>query len=119
MALPQHSPNAPVDIDRPVAWRICDRCGRRFSLPRTAWQYDWRGNALVNLHLLVCTEECLDIPQPNGQKPIIIGPDPVPVRDPRPGWELQQQQGTGFNGPQTVFPVNTGSNPTRLQALDD
>jgi hypothetical protein len=53
------------------------------------WQWDWRGPRLANLRILVCST-CLDIPQPSGRKPIKIGPDPVPVRDPRPGFNQTQ-----------------------------
>jgi hypothetical protein len=78
-----HSPHAPVSLRHPVPWRICDRCGFRYLYPKTSWQYEWRGNDLVNIGLIVCPR-CLDVPQEN-LKVIIIGPDPVPVKDPRPG----------------------------------
>lgn len=78
-----HSPHAPVSVSRPEAWGICDRCGFRYLLRRLPWQFDWRGLQMQNLRIRVCPV-CLDVP--NDQlKPIIIGPDPVPVRDPRPG----------------------------------
>lgn len=64
---------------------------------RINWQYDWRGNQIQNLRILV-DHRCEDIP--NEQlRPIIIGPDPYPVRDPRPGFAGFQQ------GPQP--PVQT------------
>lgn len=78
-------------MDRPEAWGICDRCGFRYFRKQLHWQFDWRGNQLQNLRLLVC-RPCTDIPNENF-RPIIIGPDPVPIKDPRPGWYAQQMQG--------------------------
>jgi hypothetical protein len=53
------------------------------------WQFDWRGNAMQNLRILV-DHRCEDEPQPQ-LRPILIGPDPYPVRDPRPGFASSQQ----------------------------
>lgn len=78
----------PVDIQKPRASAFCDRCGFRWLHGDLEWQYDWRGNDLQNLWLLVC-RYCDDVPQPQ-LRPIIIGPDPVPTKDPRPGWNDQQ-----------------------------
>ena len=58
----------------------------------SAFQFDYRGLALQNLRILVC-QVCLDKPQPQ-LKPIIIGPDPIPVRDPRPGFAAWQMGST-------------------------
>ena len=88
MTLPQ-SPHAPISISRPEPWGVCDRCGARWTHRRLQWQYEWRGLTLQNLRLLVCPP-CLDVPQ-DQLKPIIIGPDPVPVRDPRPGYATTQE----------------------------
>lgn len=38
---------------------------------------------LQNLRILVCTQTCLDVPQPQ-LRTIILPPDPVPVSNPRP-----------------------------------
>ena len=97
-----HSPRAPLDILHPRAWAICDRCGFQYLHSALSWQFDWRGNSLSNLRILVC-DPCYDTPQPNGRRPIIIGPDPVPVRDPRPGFAATQQQGS------VAGPVNPAS----------
>lgn len=93
-----HSPRARVSTRHPVAFAICDRCGFQYNHPDLDWQFDWRGSELANLRILVC-RTCLDVPQPNGRKPIIIGPDPVPVQDPRPGFYATEMQGQGI-GPQ-------------------
>lgn len=95
-----HSVHAPVSLRHPTAWKICDRCGFRYSIPKTTWQYDWRGNQLQNLWLIVCPR-CDDVPQPQ-LRPIIIGPDPVPVKDPRPGWSATQM---GFTPAFTVTEI--------------
>lgn len=96
------SSRAFADIRHPVPFAYCDRCGFRYLHPMLSWQYEWRGAALSNIRLLVC-RMCLDVPQENGRRPIIIGPDPIPVRDPRPGYAQTQMQG----GP--IPPSNTSS----------
>lgn len=37
---------------------------------------------MQNLRILVCPD-CYDKPQPNGQRTIIIPPDPLPIQNPR------------------------------------
>jgi hypothetical protein len=34
---------------------------------------------------------CYDLPQENGRRPVILPPDPVPIKDPRPGFYAQQE----------------------------
>lgn len=91
------SSRAWADIRRPRPWGNCDRCNFRYMLSELRWQYDWRGNELQNLRILVC-RHCEDVPQPQ-LRPIIVGPDPYPVQDPRPGFAF------GEMGPQP--PVET------------
>jgi|SRR6185312_9084041 hypothetical protein len=90
MGFPQSS-RAYADMQRPEAWGCCDRCGFRYLHRELNWQFDWRGNQLQNLRILVC-RPCTDLPQEQ-LRPIIIGPDPVPIRDPRPGYAATQMQG--------------------------
>lgn len=71
-----------VNPTSPRALGDCDRCYRTFNLERLQWQFEWRGNRLMNLRVLVCSE-CLDRPQEQN-RPIILPPDPVPVFNPRP-----------------------------------
>ena len=66
------------------------------------FQFDWRGNAIQNLRILVC-RRCEDVPQPQ-LRPIMVGPDPYPVRDPRPGFAAQQEA----NPPVPPEPVPPG-----------
>lgn len=108
-----HSPLAPVDIERPEPWGICDRCARRWLRRDLQWQVDWRGLQLQNLWLLVCVD-CYDVPQEQF-RPIIIGPDPVPVKDPRPGWYYSQM------GPTPIFSVEEilGDVPGQQAAIVD
>jgi hypothetical protein len=72
-----------VSQTNPQALAVCDRCGFTYNHVDLAWQYDWAGIQLQNKRILVC-DTCLDIPQPNGQKTIIIPPDPLPIMNPRP-----------------------------------
>lgn len=75
--------HAQIDARYPRATAICDRCGRMVNHDRLQWQYDFqRGPRLFNLRILVC-ESCLDVPQQNGRT-IVLPPDPVPIRNPRP-----------------------------------
>ena len=89
MAFPQ-SRYAVADMEKPEAWGFCDRCGFRYLRKDLVWQFDYRGLSLANLRIPVCTRTCDDIPQPQ-LKPIIVGPDPIPVKDPRPGFQATQQ----------------------------
>jgi hypothetical protein len=74
---------ARVDARSPVAFAICDRCGFRYNRSDLVWNYDWRGNKLQNLRILVCRRTCLDIP--NEQLRSYSPPaDPLPVINPRP-----------------------------------
>lgn len=88
MPLPNNL-RSPVDPAAPEPYGICDRCSFRYHHSHLRWQFDWRGNALINLQILVC-RECEDEPQENGRRPVILPPDPVPVKDPRPGFYAQQ-----------------------------
>lgn len=74
---------ATTDPDSPSAHGICDRCGFRYLHRDLVWQYSYRGNALTNIRILVCTQTCLDVPF-EFNKPIILPPDPLPIKDPRP-----------------------------------
>lgn len=74
--------HARVNPEAPSAFGVCDRCGRLFNLSDLMWQHDWRGTRLANLRIRVCSED-LDKPFPFF-RPVILPPDPVPVKDPRP-----------------------------------
>lgn len=74
--------HAKINPSFPSAIGCCDRCGFQWNLNELRFQYEYRGNALTNLQLLVCPP-CYDIPA-EFVRPIILGPDPIPVRNPRP-----------------------------------
>lgn len=74
--------HASTDIGNPISSAICDICGQRWNHNRLDWQHEWQGNAVVNLRLLACPS-CLDVP--NEQlRALVLPPDPVPTKDPRP-----------------------------------
>lgn len=102
----QQSSRAYADLRQPRPWGICDRCGFRYFRADLRWQFDYRGNQLQNLRILV-DHRCEDEPQPQ-LRPILIGPDPYPVQDPRPGFAASQMGGLP---PPLVFPGPPGSNP--------
>lgn len=104
-----HDLRAPVDIERPEAPGICDRCGFKYPLSRLSWQYQWVGNSLQNIRLLVCIDRCLDVPA-EFLRPIIIegiegsaGPNPRPYH--------YQQQMAQNQGPSLPFAPDNPSLP--------
>jgi len=112
----QQSTRAYADIRRPKPWAFCDRCNFRYFHHDLSWQYDWRGPKLSNLRILVC-KTCLDEPY-EFNRPIVIGPDPMPVKDPRPGYLAQQ----GGPAPPPFFPFNpfvTTAPPSAFVYLTD
>lgn len=74
---------ARVNVNSPEAWGVCDFCGFLYNHNQLRWQMDWRGPNLANLRFLVCPS-CLDKPQQNGQRTIILPPDPVSIANARP-----------------------------------
>jgi len=75
--------NARVDSNYPQALAECDRCGFLYNHNKLSWQFDWRGPNLQDLGLLIC-DSCMDTPQENGQRSMLLPPDPVPIRNARP-----------------------------------
>ena len=70
---------AEVDVDFPVRWQTCMRCGRIYNSDKLVWQYDYRGSPIPqNLRILVCTTNCLDRMQIQ-LAPYILPPDPPPT----------------------------------------
>jgi hypothetical protein len=97
------SSHAYASISKPEAWFFCDRCGFRKMHKDGAFQFDWRGTKLADLRILVC-KPCLDDAQEQ-LRTIIIGPDPIPVRYPRPGFQASQQ---GFTPVFSVLEIVDG-----------
>ncbi len=73
---------AKVDPNYPQAFGVCGRCGFWYNLVDLQGQREWRGPKLVDIRIKVC-RKCTDRPFVFN-RPLILGPDPVPVRDPRP-----------------------------------
>lgn len=96
-----HSPHAPFNITTLDPVGICDRCCFKYYLSDLVFQKRWAGPKVITLNLRVCPR-CLDELQENGQRTIVIGPDPVPLKDPRPPHYRQQ-----------------AGNPPRQFVLDD
>lgn len=92
---------ASVDPRRPDAFAICDRCGFRYNKATLNWQFDWRGDKLQNLRILVC-RPCYDIPQEQ-LRSYSPPADPLPVMNPR-----TDQSNTG-NLPMIVTTVSGSS----------
>jgi hypothetical protein len=86
-----HSPRAPVNSFHPEPPGYCDRCGFKYPLARLSEEWIWAGPSMVNTHLMVC-RTCEDKPQEQFRT-IVIGPDPVPPRNPRPGFGTTQMGG--------------------------
>jgi hypothetical protein len=90
MPLP-HNIHAPTSITKPEPVGLCDSCCFLYPLRQLLFQTAWRGNAIINTNLRKCPR-CIDALNEQ-DRPILIGPDPKPLKDPRPGWWAQQQQG--------------------------
>lgn len=93
-----------TDPSAPEPPGICDDCGFKYMRSELKWQYDFRGDTLQNLRYLKCWR-CLDIPQ-DQLRTVIVPPDPVPIKDPRPGF-YASQEGPAPN-PQSVVDLLYG-----------
>jgi len=81
MAWP-HDIRTPTNPFQPRPIGYCDRCYRRWYLDDLDWQFDIRGQSLVDIGIMVCPE-CYDEPAEVLRPPLIIGPEGV-IKDPRP-----------------------------------
>lgn len=81
MAYASQSGRARTSSSGPQAHAICDRCGFRYNHADLQWQYDWRGAALQNIRILVCSS-CLDVPQTQ-LRAIVVPADPTPIMQAR------------------------------------
>lgn len=73
---------ATIDMGKPSALGICDRCGFRFNHYELLWEYQWQGPRIQNRRFLVC-QSCWDKPQEQ-LRTIVLPPDPVPIMNARP-----------------------------------
>lgn len=82
MGYASRSGHAITNPSAPEAFGVCDGCGFWFQLHTLKYQFEWQGTQLVNLKYRHCSK-CMDTPNPQ-LKTRMPGPDPIPVRDPRP-----------------------------------
>lgn len=82
MAYSRHL-HAKVSRSAPRALAVCDLCGKVVNHDTLEWQQEWAGYRLMRTGFLRC-EPCIDKPQPQ-LRTFILPPDPVPIKDPRPG----------------------------------
>lgn len=73
---------ANINPASPRAVALCDRCGFVYNHDALRAQMKYAGNAVINTGLMVC-ETCLDPLNPQ-DRPIVPGPDPMPIANPRP-----------------------------------
>ncbi len=71
-----------INRSHPQAVGICDYSGFVFNHRDLCRQMEWRGNALEWTGFLV-GRPFLDVPNQQSRPPI-MGPDPVPIQNPRP-----------------------------------
>lgn len=81
MSIISRSGRARTSVTDPRAFAVSDRDGSWRNHCDMAWQYQWQGNELVNLRILVGLDE-LDVPNEQLRNPQ-LPPDPVPVDNPR------------------------------------
>lgn len=105
----RQSRNFTADMMKPEPCGVDDASGFIFPLSEMPFQYQWRGNALVSLNLRIANR-FQDKPS-EFLRPPLIGPDPVPPKNPRPTHYTSQNQG-GTTAP-TVQEIEdyVGSNP--------
>lgn len=82
MAYASRVGRAKIDPRNPEALGVCSRCGFWYNLKDLVWQHEYRGNALTDIRLRVCTLTCLDVPFQHN-RPLYLPPDPEPVDQPR------------------------------------
>lgn len=74
--------HAKINPSAPRAIGVCDFCGQQWNLSELAFQYYWFGNDYLSSGFRVCPP-CYDVAAVFN-RPIILGPDPIPVIQPRP-----------------------------------
>lgn len=102
------------------AQACCDRCNFYFLLKDLKFQYEWRGEGLVNTWFKVCPT-CLDVPA-EFLKSLALPADPVPVSYPRvPAVESQMNatQIPQWDPPPTYPSINPPEQTISLGMWDD
>lgn len=106
MAYASRSGRARTNASNPEAHAICDRCGFRYNFVDLKWQYDWRGAALQNLRILVCST-CYDTPQEQ-LRAIVVPADPTPIINARPEQYVSDETNYRTTSAPPVYDPNTG-----------
>lgn len=88
-----------VDAENPEAVGLCDYSGLLFNRSDLLKQMEWRGNSLQWTGFYV-GRPYVDVPNEQNRPPI-LPPDPVPIKDPRP---FQAQSITWSNNPLGLWP---------------
>lgn len=84
---------ARINSTHPEATGLCDRCGCLYDLKELQFEMQWMGPRLARTGYRICPR-CFDKPF-IFFKPILLGPDPLPVKEPRPPWWYPQAIGNG------------------------
>lgn len=71
-----------IDLDAPRAVAQCDCCGFVWMHSDLRAQQEWSGVNLITKNILVCPT-CWSPPS-SAYQTVVIGPDPVPISNPRP-----------------------------------
>ena len=100
-----------IDVNNPRAVAVCDGCGMWTMHNSLVEKHDYRGGVTpVGLNLWVCGV-CDDVPNPYFSK-MVLGPDPVPVRNPRPeAYPANDPNKMLFICADYNTPIITGVNP--------
>ena len=97
---------ARISSRNPQGAGVCDRCGFVFNHVNLQWQYDWRGAALQNLRLLVCSR-CTDTPQQQ-LRAIVLPADPTPIMNSRVENYADAETDFFIASTPTVYDARTG-----------
>lgn len=90
MPLPSNL-RTPVSPTQPRPIGVSDRSGKLYYLDEMVWQFQYAGNSLNNLGILVGPDE-VDVPSEFLRSPR-IGPEPAPLPNARPTHYATQNQG--------------------------
>ena len=109
----------------PSAWGTCDRSGFVSMQRDLQWQYAWQGTRLVNLRILVASDQ---VDTPNRQLgTIILPPDPISITNARPEiypidelWEVMLETGNEHGSLPVYLEVSTvgAAQPTKASSLE-
>jgi len=121
MGYASRSGRARTNPSSPRAHAVCDRCGFRYNFVDLREQMEWRGAALMNIKILVCSN-CLDTPQEQ-LRAIVVPADPTPIVNARvqdftlASSDSRVTSGQNTTDPRTGIPVPGGN--TRITQTND